>query len=278
MSNALTFQSTTLDIIDHNGESWVRSSQLAQALGYSAEKSVSNLYARNSDEFTSNMSVVINLMTNGTPTETRIFSLRGCHLLAMFARTSIAKAFRVWVLDVLETLNRAEQKALPESHITPDQQCTLQAMVKGLVDKGGTYAQIYSRLNNHFRIAKYSQLPQSRMSEAVDYLMRYEVVPKVLPEPPQEEDASVYFRKVREDLQLVLKILDVHSVADFRLLQSGRMSQLHIMKQCNTHVRRAQSGINTALTEIKDANRFARMLADNSGTGGHVVPLVKIGR
>lgn len=30
----------------------------------------------------------------------RIFSLRGCHLLAMLARTAIAKQFRVWVLKV----------------------------------------------------------------------------------------------------------------------------------------------------------------------------------
>ena len=34
--------------------------------------------------------------------EVRIFSLRGAHLLAMFARTKVAKAFRKWVLDVLD--------------------------------------------------------------------------------------------------------------------------------------------------------------------------------
>jgi hypothetical protein len=32
----------------------------------------------------------------------RIFSPRGCYLLGMLARTTRAKAFRVWVLDVLE--------------------------------------------------------------------------------------------------------------------------------------------------------------------------------
>lgn len=36
------------------------------------------------------------------PVKLRIFSLRGCHLLAMFARTPVAKAFRRWVLDVIE--------------------------------------------------------------------------------------------------------------------------------------------------------------------------------
>jgi prophage antirepressor-like protein len=33
---------------------------------------------------------------------TRVFSLLGAHLIAMFARTSVAKEFRQWVLDILE--------------------------------------------------------------------------------------------------------------------------------------------------------------------------------
>ena len=73
---------------------------------------------------------------------------------------------------------------LPDTPITPDQQCTLQAMVKALVERGGHYANIWSRFNNHFRIARYCQLPQSRMSEAVDYLMRLPVEPKKLPPSP----------------------------------------------------------------------------------------------
>ena len=32
----------------------------------------------------------------------RIFSLRGAHLIAMFARTKVAKDFRKWVLDILD--------------------------------------------------------------------------------------------------------------------------------------------------------------------------------
>lgn len=53
--------------------------------------------------------------------ETRIFSLRGCHLLAMFARTPVAKEFRRWVLDVLETWEtaRAHQLHLPSAALTP---------------------------------------------------------------------------------------------------------------------------------------------------------------
>lgn len=36
------------------------------------------------------------------PYKIRIFSLRGAHLIAMFARTQIAKEFRKWVLDILD--------------------------------------------------------------------------------------------------------------------------------------------------------------------------------
>ena len=77
---------------------------------------------------------------------------------------------------------------LPDAPITPDQQCTLQAMVKALVEKGGIYAAIWSRFNNHFRLGSYRQLPQSRMSDAVDYLMRYEVKPKAVPTAEESPD------------------------------------------------------------------------------------------
>lgn len=78
---------------------------------------------------------------------------------------------------------------LTDAPITPDQQCTLQAIIKGKVEAipveertKGLYPQIWSRFNNHFRIAKYAQLPQCRMSEAVEYLMVMDIRPaKALP-------------------------------------------------------------------------------------------------
>ena len=67
-----------------------------------------------------------------------------------------------------------------DAPITPDQQCTLQAIAKQRITaindkfngKGGAlYPKLWSKFNNHFRLAKYSQLPQSRMTEAIQYLM-----------------------------------------------------------------------------------------------------------
>lgn len=72
-----------------------------------------------------------------------------------------------------------------DSPITPNQQCILQALVKARVESlpenqrkdRSLYPQIWSRFNNHFRLGSYRQLPQSRMSEAVDYLTRMEIRP-----------------------------------------------------------------------------------------------------
>lgn len=53
------------------------------------------------------MSMVIKMKTNGINNNlreksVRVFSLRGCHLIAMFATTDKAKEFRRWVLDILD--------------------------------------------------------------------------------------------------------------------------------------------------------------------------------
>lgn len=86
---------------------WLTSADIAKALGYASSKSVSTIYSRNSDEFTDSMSMVIKMMTNGINNNlreksVRVFSLRGCHLIAMFATTDKAKEFRRWVLNILD--------------------------------------------------------------------------------------------------------------------------------------------------------------------------------
>lgn len=122
MFEPTTFNNTQIDIIDHNGQPWVTAEQLGLALGYGrgvdqsddtfarrAWRSVINLYNRHVDEFTDSMTAVVPLPTAGGEQETRIFSPRGCHLVAMFSRTPIAKAFRVWVLNVLEGIEPQRQ-------------------------------------------------------------------------------------------------------------------------------------------------------------------------
>ena len=100
---SLSFRNVNFDITDIHGQPWLRGLQVASALGYkNPAADIVNLYNRNADEFTDSMTQVIELPTAGGKQQVRVFSLRGCHLLGMLARTKVAKEFRRWVLDVLE--------------------------------------------------------------------------------------------------------------------------------------------------------------------------------
>lgn len=120
MTTQLTFQSTALTAISHNNQTYISSSDLARALQYSDFRSVTKIFTRYEDEFTADMSEVVNLTTSGNlETTSRIFSLRGCHLIAMFARTPVAKEFRKWVLDILDKENLSQK--LPQKQPLEEQ-------------------------------------------------------------------------------------------------------------------------------------------------------------
>ena len=187
MSQSLCFQSVEFDVIPQNSQPWVRGYQIGTALGYgeNADVSIRKLYTRHADEFTPAMTAVVTLPTEGGPQETRIFSLRGSHLLAMFARTPVAKAFRRWVLDVIEQYGDrvpvAHPVTLNEAPISPEQRAELKLIVDskaGMVPKAvqrRAYKEIWTRFNRHFHIAEYKQLPCSRMDEARDFLLSMQV-------------------------------------------------------------------------------------------------------
>lgn len=92
---------------------WLTSADIAKALQYKSAKSVTNLFSQNSDEFTSGMTQVIESVTSGNyRKKVRVFSLRGAHLVAMFARTPVAKDFRRWALDILD-------REVAQGNVTP---------------------------------------------------------------------------------------------------------------------------------------------------------------
>lgn len=96
---SLQFQDTQFNITDLNGKPWLRLPQIGAALGYANQYKVQQVYDRNSDEFTESMTQVVELQTAGGLQKVRVFSLRGCHLLGMLAKTAKAKEFRRWVLE-----------------------------------------------------------------------------------------------------------------------------------------------------------------------------------
>lgn len=99
----LNFQGNALSPVSGVPGVWLTSADIASALKYKNAKSITNLFNQNSEEFNSGMTQVIESVTSGNyRKKVRVFSLRGAHLIAMFARTPVAKEFRKWVLDILD--------------------------------------------------------------------------------------------------------------------------------------------------------------------------------
>lgn len=105
--NELTFKSQKIIPVIVNNLPYLTATQVGAALGYNDYTSVNRIYTRHSDEFTPDMVREVNLTSQGNlPIVNRVFSLRGCHLLAMFSKTPVAKEFRRWVLDLIEQQNQ----------------------------------------------------------------------------------------------------------------------------------------------------------------------------
>ena len=108
----LKFKGKTFSIIQHNGQPYLTLAEVADALyakggtqtatPLNPSTRVRDLYRRHSDEFRHDMTAIVRMQTAGGMQDVRIFSLRGCHLLGMLARTQVAKEFRAWALDMIE--------------------------------------------------------------------------------------------------------------------------------------------------------------------------------
>lgn len=131
---ALSFNHIQFDVIPRNGEIWLQAAQIAQALGYKKVDAITQIYERNKDEFSDSMSETLKLRASGNLIkDVRIFSLRGAHLIAMFARTDIAKQFRQWVLDVLDHHVKGEGDNIASSTIGTSGMNCLSGLVAGKV-------------------------------------------------------------------------------------------------------------------------------------------------
>ena len=208
MSQSLCFNDFTLSPIIREEQPWFSAPQIARALGYKREDKVSQIYQRNADEFTENMTQVVEsvvepqfeVLGNLVNGKVRIFSLRGCHLLAMFARTPVAKAFRKWVLDVIEQYGDrvpvAEPVTLNDELISAAERAELKLIVDAKLStypaavQGKARAEIWAKFNRHFRIAEYKQLPTRLMPEAREFLLSVRV--RAINAIPTAESAIPY--------------------------------------------------------------------------------------
>jgi len=199
-SLALSFNEVNFSPVQQGGQVWLKTSELAEALGYSDQSGVTRIYSRNEDEFTQAMSCSVKLTEKGQTREIRVFSLRGCHLIAMFSKTAIAKQFRKWVLDVLDREVVTRQLESRQS-ISPEQQ----ALLHEIVDRRSQgnrkiYAEMWSRHNRHFKIPRYAELLEIHFPEAIHYLETMDIKAKT---EKQEVKALPYPQEVIQVAQQI---------------------------------------------------------------------------
>ena len=118
MTNQLVFKNQTITPVIINNLPYLRVPQIAGALNYNRPDRVIDVYTRHADEFTPDMSFLTTIDTAGGKQQVRVFSLRGCHLLAMFSKTPVAKEFRRWVLDLIEQRRQEVNKPVIVSEHT----------------------------------------------------------------------------------------------------------------------------------------------------------------
>ena len=230
MTTALTFNDVTLSPITHQNSLWIRAVELARALGYSDGSIVSRLYRKHADEFAPEMTQLIEISAEdrsgllGSAGRCRIFSLRGCHLVAMFARTPVAKAFRRWVLDVLDKLDAEQHAASPSPtpddftgtlSITPsttEDRKPLRALVGSWAQVSGLpFAACWNQLKAAFNLANIKELPQEWIPDALAWVQaKIDALPApapvtALPASPSSptDDAEGHLAAIREHVRQI---------------------------------------------------------------------------
>lgn len=227
MTMALTFNGITLSPVTYQNSLWIRATELARALGYSDTRKITHLYERNADEFTPEMTQVIEITDvpemgtlENLRRKARIFSLRGCHLVAMFARTPVAKAFRRWVLDVLDKLDAEQHAALsaapgPDAALplsTTEDRKPLRALVGSWAQVSGLpFAACWNQLKAAFNLANIKELPQEWIPDAIDWVQkRIDALPApapatALPASPSSptDDAEGHLAAIREHIRQI---------------------------------------------------------------------------
>jgi prophage antirepressor-like protein len=181
---ALCFNDVTFEVVDRNGSAWLKTSEVATALGYADQSGVTRIYSRNADEFTNEMTCSVKLTEHGQVREVRIFSLRGAHLIAMFARTAIAKQFRKWVLDILDKTVHAPMLI---SSTTKEDRIGVKDAITRLVatSKAMNYSQAYKLIHTAFDVDSIEQIPKDKLNVVVTYVngLVGEYIPYEKPKP-----------------------------------------------------------------------------------------------
>ncbi|KOR14701.1 BRO family, N-terminal domain protein [Acinetobacter sp. C15] len=164
--NSLTFNAIQFHPVQQSDEQiWLTAAELAEVLGYSRTDKINQIFKRKEDEFSASMTRLIENPQN-LNLRLRIFSLRGCHLIAMFARTPVAKEFRKWVLDILD------REVQPKSKTHKSERVSLNDAIHLLVAKTTNlnFSDAYKMLHQRFGVSGIDEIPLDQIPVAVEYV------------------------------------------------------------------------------------------------------------
>lgn len=201
---ALSFNDVNLEATTYQNDVWLGSAQIGLALEYAnPETAITKLYNRNADEFTLSMTRLIETKTNGGVQKIRVFSLRGCHLLAMFARTNVAKAFRKWVLDVLDKVS-GKPVVVAKTH--KEERAPLTSAVNLLVAKTKhlNYSDAYKLVHQRFDVEHIDEIPYDAISVAVEYVHQLIALYSVAKRQGNLFEDKEMYEKVRKLVEAIL--------------------------------------------------------------------------
>lgn len=227
MTASLCFNNFTFSPVTRDSQPWFKSSEIARALGYKREDFLSKLYRKNADEFTPDMTQVVENLAerrNGVPGNlsdgrARIFSLRGCYALAMFARTPVAKAFRKWCLDVIEQYGERVPVSEPvsidatrPSRRTDPERKALTAIINTWVGMAPIhYASARAQVNAHFGVASVDALTVAQVKDAIRWVQgKIDALPTLPASAPARTlpVSNIYRDRVKELERLEAKFME----------------------------------------------------------------------
>lgn len=181
-SLALSFNNVNFSPVQQGGQIWLTATELAKALGYAKSDAVTQVFDRNQDEFNSSMTTTV-VVKSSDSVETlnlsvskkaknltktiRIFSLRGCHLVAMFSKTEIAKQFRKWVLDILD---KEVGQPVAKTHKSEREPLTNAVNMLVAKTKHLNYSDAYKIVHQRFNVDHIEDIPYDAIPVAVEYV------------------------------------------------------------------------------------------------------------
>lgn len=204
--NTLTFNEVDFNPVQRNGQIWLTSADLAKALNYKSSDSVTRIFNRNKDEFSSGMAQIVS-NPQAVNLTVRIFSLRGCHLVAMFARTDIAKKFRKWVLDILDKEVGAPAQAPSQLSTTVDRKPLVNAVKMHCKKSGAIYSDIWKMVHQRFNVDDVEYLTVEQVPQAVEYIHNYSLKATAPSTPISSFTHNQYIMNVKGEIMNYVHLL-----------------------------------------------------------------------